>query len=161
MAIVLDPGGRVLLVRRAARKGDRWSSQVSLPGGMHDPADASLLDTALRETREEVGADLAAARVLGALDEVRAVANGGMRLMSIAPFVFLAPQAVPTVAGPEVAAIFWLPLDRAARGELDGRHRFPLLGLPFSFSCWTFEGHPVWGLTLGILEDLLERCGGR
>ena len=38
--------------------GDPWSGQIAFPGGRHEPQDASLLDTATRETREELGLDL-------------------------------------------------------------------------------------------------------
>ncbi len=56
----------VLLVQRELREGDRWSGHVGLPGGRHEPDDESLLQTALRETWEEVGFHAAAhGRVLG------------------------------------------------------------------------------------------------
>ena len=155
VAIILDAEGRVLLMERAARTGDRWSSQVSLPGGMAHPSDASPERTAARETFEEVGVDLAGVPCLGALDERRAVANGGLRPMSVAPFVYRLRQPVAPVAGPEVASAFWLPLERAARGELDATMTWPILGYPKRFACWRFEGQVVWGLTYGILQRVL------
>lgn len=158
VAIVLDPAGRVLLMERAAREGDRWSSHVSLPGGMSHPRDASLLATATRETREEVGLDLSTATPLGALDDVRALANASVRPMSVTPYVFRLDAPAELVAGPEAAATFWLPLDRAARGELDDRLRWPVLGVRVAFPCWRYEGRAVWGLTYGILRDLLRRA---
>lgn len=51
-----DP--EVLFIKRAGRKGDRWSGHVALPGGKRDPPDADDLVTAIRETKEEVGLDL-------------------------------------------------------------------------------------------------------
>ncbi|KAI4142406.1 MAG: hypothetical protein LQ340_007352 [Diploschistes diacapsis] len=48
----------VLFIKRAARRGDRWTSHVALPGGKRDPNDASNLAAAIRETMEEVGIDL-------------------------------------------------------------------------------------------------------
>ena len=49
----------VLLIRRAERLGDRWSGHMAFPGGHAQPEDADLRATALRETREEIGIDLA------------------------------------------------------------------------------------------------------
>ncbi|MCC6525812.1 MAG: CoA pyrophosphatase [Polyangiaceae bacterium] len=156
VAILFDAAGRVLLMQRAARAGDRWSSHVSLPGGMQHPDDASPAATAARETLEEVGVDLAASEPLGALDELRAVANASLRPMAIAPFVYRARAPVAPVAGAETAHVFWLPLERAARGELDDRVPFPVLGLHIRFPCWRFDGQIVWGLTLGILRRVIE-----
>ena len=51
-----DP--EVLLIRRAARKGDRWQSHIALPGGHREAADADDRAAAVREAWEEVGVDL-------------------------------------------------------------------------------------------------------
>lgn len=51
-----DP--EILFIKRAARKGDRWTSHVALPGGRRDPEDADDQAAAIRETVEEVGIDL-------------------------------------------------------------------------------------------------------
>src|SRR6267143_1965576 len=60
------PAAEVLLGERRKREGDPWSGQVGLPGGRHHTEDGTLLTTALRETREEVGIDLnGRAEVLG------------------------------------------------------------------------------------------------
>jgi 8-oxo-dGTP pyrophosphatase MutT (NUDIX family) len=48
----------VLFIKRAARKGDRWTAHVAFPGGKRDPEDAGDLEAAVRETLEEVGLDL-------------------------------------------------------------------------------------------------------
>lgn len=48
----------VLFIKRASRKGDRWTGHVALPGGGRDPEDADDHATAIRETSEEVGIDL-------------------------------------------------------------------------------------------------------
>lgn len=48
----------VLLIKRAARTGDRWTSHIALPGGKRDPGDSSDAATSVRETREEIGLEL-------------------------------------------------------------------------------------------------------
>src|SRR5438876_1874566 len=63
-----DPSGpRVLLMKRVYRTGDPWSGHISLPGGGYHAPDPDLLATAIRETQEELGIDLHAARYLGPL----------------------------------------------------------------------------------------------
>lgn len=51
-----DP--EVLLIKRAARQGDRWTGHIALPGGKRDPEDLDDKATSSRETREETGLEL-------------------------------------------------------------------------------------------------------
>ncbi len=51
-----DP--EVLLIKRAARAGDRWTSHIALPGGKRDNEDSHDRATGERETREETGLEL-------------------------------------------------------------------------------------------------------
>ena len=51
-----DP--EVLLIKRAARAGDRWTSHIALPGGKMEPDDADDRATSIRETMEETGLEL-------------------------------------------------------------------------------------------------------
>ena len=69
----------LLLVRRSDRDGDPWSGHMALPSGQAHESDADLLQTARRETLEEVGIDLSDAELLGRLDDV-----GVMRSSEIA-----------------------------------------------------------------------------
>lgn len=57
---------RVLLIRRT-EDGHAHSGQISFPGGRKDEEDETLLHTALREAREEVGIDTNEIKVLGQL----------------------------------------------------------------------------------------------
>jgi 8-oxo-dGTP pyrophosphatase MutT (NUDIX family) len=146
----------VLLMQRAERATDRWSGHVSLPGGNASPGDADLRATAIRETHEEVGLDLArCARPLGRLDAVQAVARGKVLPMTITPFVFALVEDEPLILGPEADAAFWLPLVDAARGALDGTYEWRIGPAPLSLPCWKFDGRVVWGLTYKMLDALL------
>jgi 8-oxo-dGTP pyrophosphatase MutT (NUDIX family) len=151
----------VLLIQRVAHPGDRWSGQVSFPGGREEEEDADLLATAVRETREEVGLDLSStARLLGRIDAVRAVAKGRFLPMSIQPFVFVQTQSPALALGSEATEAFWLPLDRVAEGALDDRFPYRLGPLTLSLPCWRWQGKVVWGLTYQMIRDLLRIVQG-
>lgn len=143
---------RVLLMKRAERSGDPWSSHISLPGGGYNVRDVDLLATAVRETREELGIELSAARLLGNLPMLSPLSSGPNGV-EVTPFVFATEVAVDPQCGPEAELAFWLPLPLAASGALDDTYVYP--NTDRTFPSWTFEGHVIWGLTWRILNDLL------
>jgi hypothetical protein len=59
---------RLVLVVRGAH--GRHAHQLSLPGGKHEPDDASFLETVLRETEEEIGLARAEVEVIAALPAI-------------------------------------------------------------------------------------------
>jgi 8-oxo-dGTP pyrophosphatase MutT (NUDIX family) len=108
-----DP--EVLFIKRAGRRGDRWSGHIALPGGKRDPEDADDLETAIRETREEIGLDLTTVNCLqvGNLPErVVTTTWGKDALMVLCPYVFLLTGPIPPLRPQptEVAALHWIPL---------------------------------------------------
>ena len=150
----------VLLIKRARREGDPWSGHMALPGGRRDPTDASLLDTAVRETREETGVDLGETGVhLGRLEEVRPLSQRLPRI-SVTPHVFGVPAETPaSVASPEVEAVHWVALDLLRAPETKGMVEIPLPGgAGGEFPCLRVVDDIVWGLTYRILEDFLSRA---
>lgn len=151
-----DDGPAVLLMKRAERKGDPWSGHVSLPGGRHEPGDADLRATAMRESAEELGLALATdARYLGRLPELHP-RTAGPAGMEVSPFVFTCTTPPPLVLGAEATATCWLPMARVAAGHLDDTYDYPGPPAPMRFPCWRFEDFTVWGLTMRILGELLE-----
>jgi len=159
VAVVLrdvEASPEVLLMTRAEHEADPWSGQVSLPGGRCDPDDRDLLATAIRETREEAGLDLAVeAELLCRLASIGARARGRVIDMDVTPFVFSVSEVSP-VPGPEASELFWLPLARIVTGELDSEYRYEREGLVHRLPCWRFEGRKIWGLTHGMLRDLID-----
>lgn len=148
---------QVLLMRRAERPGDRWSGQVSFPGGHAEEADADLASTARRETREEVGLDLTSATLLGCLPS-RAAKSGGPVSMSITPFVYRIEEPPELVLGPEAASSFWLPFGRACGGELDDHYPFQRGSVRLQLPAWRFADQVIWGMTYEMLQELKARA---
>ena len=96
VAWVTHPGTipELLFIRRSHSSSPpsshgRWSSHIAFPGGRHEPSDESALYTALRETWEEIGVDLAERDFVqvGRLDEREITTSLGKRLLMIlSPF---------------------------------------------------------------------------
>ena len=160
VAAVLRDSGRgaeVLLIRRAEHPRDPWSGQMGLPGGRVDASDADPLAAALRETREEIGLDLAGAGTfLGRLSEVRTHLPPGSVPHSVVPFAFSVAGDPALVLNEEVAESVWVPLSFLV--DRGNRNRFTWVrkGLPVPMPCYRWEGRVIWGLTLRILDELLD-----
>jgi len=148
----------LLMIERAAYAGDPWSGHVAFPGGRREPHDATLLDTALRETREEIGVDvLATGRVLGALDRVNP-SSPALPPISIAPFVALLSADVALALSDEVAGAFWIPLELLQRTDAARDVEVVLSnGSRRVVRAFVHDRYTIWGLTERILRDLLTR----
>jgi 8-oxo-dGTP pyrophosphatase MutT (NUDIX family) len=147
-----------LLIRRAERADDPWSGQIALPGGRRDPRDADLLATAVRETREETGVDLAAAERLGALDDL-APRTRTLPPVVVRPFVFALPRRPALAPSDEVQRAFWLPLALLAQPGVRRDVTLTLRGTPRTFPAYLVDGELIWGLTERILTPFMQLIG--
>jgi len=158
--VTTGPAPDLLLIRRAPHDRDPWSGHMALPGGRRDPTDASLLDTARRETLEEVDIALGeVGRFLGRLDPVVPL-SPQLPPLTILPLVFMVPRGVQGRIGSagEVAELHWVSLAHLRNPASRTSFRYPGAG-DLSFPAFDVEGRSVWGLTHRVLSDLLARFG--
>lgn len=162
------PGGEATVLMTRKRAGLRvHAGEVSFPGGKPEPCDADLLDTALRETLEEINLPVVRRQVVGQLDPVSTAGTGFV----ILPFVAVVGGGAGGGGGCDGDPLGGL---RAARGEVDEIIELPLVrllgtmspdpdpshrsarleALSFSLGGWT-----VWGATARILGQVARRLG--
>lgn len=158
VALILREGRaglELLLIRRAEHPQDPWSGQMAFPGGRHEPGDADLGVTAIRETAEEIGMDLERdAECLGALDEVRAMARMRPMNLAITPFVFRLRDEPPVRLSSEVVSVHWLPLDEMLGPQRRSTMEHVHQGATLQFPCLSFDGLEIWGLTYRMFSNL-------
>jgi 8-oxo-dGTP pyrophosphatase MutT (NUDIX family) len=152
---VADGELELLLIKRADYEGDPWSGHVALPGGRQEPADTSLEETAVRETREELALDLARDGVLlGTLDELYP-RTPVLPAIVIRPYVFAAGGRTPLQPSHEVAAAFWVPV-RCLRDPSCAADATVLVrGEERMVPSFRHGEHVIWGLTERILRQFL------
>ena len=156
VAVVLSPSRRMWLMRRAEHPSDPWSGQLSVPGGKREDGDQTLLQTAQRETWEEVGLPLQDAHYLGQLDDLR---TRPIRTMVIRPFVFAVDKEPEFRLGYEVQSMHAIELQTLLDGAGRGTMRWPArIGIPLPRV--DFDGVRLWGLSLRIVDGLLHRLDG-
>ena len=150
-------GAELLLIQRAERSNDPWSGHMALPGGRQDACDPDVLATAVRETREEVGIDLAhSGALLGRLDDLPAVSRGQRVGLTIAPFVFGLQHDVALETNYEVREALWVALGPLYHDERAMTYKYELGESVFDVPAWDVEGRVVWGLTYRILKELFR-----
>jgi 8-oxo-dGTP pyrophosphatase MutT (NUDIX family) len=130
----------------------RHAGEISFPGGRHDPDDADLVATALREADEEIGLRPSKVTVIGGLQPTPTMVTG----YAIYPFVgMISPKQRWRPNGGEVALVLELSLAALAAGY--ERRRIVRRGMPIWTDTYLVDEHLVWGATARILADLLER----
>ena len=144
----------LLLIKRSEREDDPWSGHVALPGGRRDPTDATLQDTAIRETREETGVDLARdGLVLGMLDELRP-RTPTLPPIIVTPFVAIVRPDVTIETSDEVAFAFWVALTELEDPSLAVESSVLVRGATWRVPSYLLGGQIVWGMTERILRNL-------
>jgi 8-oxo-dGTP pyrophosphatase MutT (NUDIX family) len=145
----------LLFIRRTANLRDPHSGQVAFPGGAGDPEDGSVLDTALRETYEEIGLPSSMVRVLGTMHAFITVT--GYR---VTPIVGAIPwPCLLKLAENEVSRAFTIPLDWLADRE---NLREVLQELPAPFKpvpviyFHPYDGEILWGASARFTQCLIE-----
>jgi len=127
--------------------------QISFPGGARSKADATLRDTALRESREEIGLKAKDAEIVGELDDTPTTTSG----YNISPFVAFIPYPYKFVLSPfEITEIFSVPVSALLHKAKRKKERYTFGGRVFVGYSYEYEGRVIWGATAKIVEQLLK-----
>lgn len=152
---LLESDGEVhVLFTKRSDTVEHHKGQVSFPGGGHDPDDADLLETALRETQEEIGLQASDVRVLGALDDYVTISD-----FVVSPYVGVIPYPYEfTVSDFEIDEIFTVPVPALLDDDnfhmvMEVRHGH--LRPQYFFRA---DPHVIWGITGRILYQFLDLC---
>ncbi len=149
-----DEGLTVLLTQRTAHLRDH-AGQIAFPGGRCEAGDADAIDTALRETEEEVGLARRHVEVLGALPVYRTVTD-----YDVTPVVGLVrPPFELKLDAHEVAEAFEVPLAFLMAPAHHRRHVFEdpggrreFLSMPWPRPDGNGEFF-IWGATAAMLRN--------
>ncbi len=126
------------------------AGQIAFPGGRIEPGETTL-ETALRETWEEIGITPEKVEILGSLSELFVDVSGFL----IQPFVgWLVEKPDFTLNAAEVEKVILFPLlqykDNLEETELEtvsGKLKVP---------CFHYEGEIIWGATAMILAEFFD-----
>ena len=145
-------GEYCVLLNRRTDLVEHHKGEISFPGGSKDAKDATLLDTALRETYEEMGIRPEDVEVLGQVDDTPTSTN------------FLITTTVGTIPYPydfnpselEVAEVLEVPLPALMDGETR-RDEVRIVDDDLDYApSYVYQGHLIFGATARVLSRFLE-----
>ncbi|MFT0533509.1 CoA pyrophosphatase [Castellaniella hirudinis] len=144
-----DTGLQVLFTRRADHLHDH-AGQISFPGGCIEPTDAGVIDTAIRETQEEIG-----------------VARQFVQVMGVQPSLLTTTQFLMTPVIGELLPGFQLAADQSEVAEIfevplhvlmdPAQHRLHQLQTAWGHGrCYfsvSWQSYFIWGATAILLRN--------
>jgi len=151
LALTAPGAPEVVLIKRAKHLNSH-RGQVALPGGMWDPGDASLLDTALRESEEEIGLPSALVELIARLPRRQTRAG-----VPVTPYLAAIPRDIVLNPDPrELDAVFRVPLGYLLDANNLVSDRFEIGGEWQELPCYRYRDHRIWGFTFQVLVHFLN-----
>lgn len=150
LVIIYDSQPKVLMIEKS-KKLNWHAGEIAFPGGKWTEDDSDLLETALRETQEEIGIKIQRNDVIGQLENVRTLNSG----FTITPFVTIIDKLPQLITNFEVATVLeipLLPLLQTLDDDLNPEHKS--LQEMYTF---TYKDKIVWGASARILKHLVNR----
>ncbi len=124
------------------------AGEISFPGGKLDVNDSNLLETALRETSEEIGLTITKEQVVGQLEPVVTLNSGFL----ILPLVSIIDEIPKLEANSEVEKIFHIPLESFLKTM--ARDPDPTHNIIQEMYTFEYEHQIVWGASARILKQI-------
>ncbi len=154
--IVLFPENnqlKVIFILRSIYDGVH-SGQISFPGGQRDQTDSNAIETALRETYEEVGLKIEASDVLGKLSNLFIPHSNFI----VEPYVAFVENVDMLLPDPdEVQEIYKISLQQLLdESTIQTKEVLSRNNQSIKAPCFYVNDLKIWGATAMILNELLE-----
>jgi 8-oxo-dGTP pyrophosphatase MutT (NUDIX family) len=152
MPILLKEGEPHFLLTERTHQVETHKGQISFPGGVMEPTDPSLLQTALRETEEEIGLPRERVKTLGEFDDYLSITN-----LVVTPFAgWIDGPGTLTPNPVEVSEILLVPLTSFRDEKLTRMETRKRAEGEEILYFYDFQGKVIWGLTARIIRDFLR-----
>ena len=145
-------GDYCVLLNKRTQLVEHHKGEISFPGGRKDDEDATLVDTALRETHEEMGIAPGDVDVLGQVDDMPTNTNYLMStFVGTIPYPYdFAPSKI------EVAEILEAPISVLTDPRWFKFEVRLIQGQPLESPEFNYQGHRIWGATGRVLHNFLR-----
>ena len=133
-------------------KVETHKGQISLPGGVQEKNE-SLKETALRETKEEIGVLPKTIEIIGELSYVN-IPFSGYKVHPYVGWVSAPPKLIPSAQ--EVERIIIVPVNELIDEKNQTQKKTILRRMPVTMPYFSLKGEIVWGATSMILSEFKQ-----
>ncbi|MFB5599251.1 MAG: NUDIX hydrolase [Nitrososphaeraceae archaeon] len=139
---------KTILTKRSS-KLTYHSNEISFPGGSFHHEDYTLLNTALRETKEEIGLDFTSNEIAGSLQAVKTLTSNYV----IIPYItFQTKIYEPKILSDEVSSILNIPIFELL-DSLSNNFSYKNFSNSFLFK---YGQEIIWGATARIIKQIRD-----
>ena len=150
LIIIFADSPKILMIKKPITM-NHHGGEIAFPGGKISDEDNDLLDTAIRETKEETGIIVQRGEILGQLKPVTTLNSG----FTILPFVCMLNEIKNLIPNSEVDEFLEIPLMpflQTLADDSDPEHNS--IQEMYTF---TFEKHLIWGASARMLKQIVTK----
>lgn len=142
----------ILFTKRSQEVAEH-KGEISFPGGAYDTQDKTILQTALRESREELGLNVSEFEILGELDDVYVPPTRFL----ITPFVaFMNQPPKPKPSLLEISEVLEIPASELLNPSIFREEVREAAGMKRQLQFYSYGQYVIWGATARILRQFLD-----
>jgi len=140
------------LLTRRTQDVEHHKGQISFPGGSEDAGDHDIIETALRESEEEIGLPRTVVRVLGLFDDYET--PSGFAITPVVGYVPELPQLKLNTI--EVTETLEVPVALFASSANERVEQRQIRGKLHDVYFYRYGEHEIWGATAAMIRSFLQ-----
>ena len=152
LILIFEESSKILMIKKPITM-NLHGGEIAFPGGKISDEDEDLLDTAIRETKEETGILITRNQIIGQLKPVTTLNSG----FTILPFVCIFNEVNDLIPNSEVEEFLKIPLRpllQTLSNDKDPEHNS--IQEMYTF---TFQDHIIWGASARMLKQITDKIG--
>ena len=150
LILIFGEPPKILMIKKPITM-NQHGGEIAFPGGKITDEDVDLLDTAIRETREETGISVTRNQIIGQLKPVTTLNSG----FTILPFICILNEVNELIPNSEVEEFLKIPfmsLLKTLSDDKDPEHNS--IQEMYTF---TFQNHIIWGASARMLKQITDK----
>ncbi len=142
-----------LILTQRSKDMRSHAGEVAFPGGKIERVDNTLVDTALRESQEEIGLLPHQVEVIGQIEAMHS--RQGVKVQPIIGLVDADLDFEPT--SEELDSVFKVPVSLFYDDSAKIIHRFEMNNSLIEMPAFRFQDYTIWGLTAAMIVKILNQ----